>query len=256
MQIKGTVSIVTGGASGLGLATAKTLINQGGKVALFDLTDEEKGQKMASDLGSDAIFCHVDVSDEQSVKNAIAEVLEKLGAIYGVVNCAGIGTPMKLLGKDGPMPLNVFNKVIQVNLTGTVNVIRLAVKEMVNNTPNDDGERGVIVNTASVAAFEGQIGQVAYSASKGGIVAITLPLARELARYGIRVMTIAPGLFETPMLAGLPEKAKASLARGLPFPSRFGKPAEYAHLVKAVFENPILNGETIRIDSALRMQPK
>ncbi len=248
-------AIVTGGASGLGEACVRRFINDGAKVAILDF-DEARGSQIASELGDAAIFCRTDVVDEQSVQEAIDKTAALFGNIRIVVNCAGIAPPKKVLGKNGPMPIEDFNRVVQINLIGTMNVIRLAAKEMVGNAPNQDGERGVVINTASIAAFEGQIGQTAYAASKAGVVGMTLPMAREFADYGIRVVTIAPGLFETPMLAALPEKAKASLAKIIPFPKRLGKSSEYAQLAKHIIENPLLNGETIRLDSAIRMAAK
>jgi len=255
MQIKDNVAIVTGGASGLGKATVELLKKQGAKVTILDVV-EEAGEKFASELGDGAMFVKTDVTDENSVQNAVDKTISAFGAIHFVINCAGIGTAAKLISKKGPMPLDLFNKTIQVNLVGTFNVTRLAAQKMVENTPNEDGERGVIINTASVAAFEGQIGQVAYSASKGGIVGMNLPLARELAPYGIRVLTIAPGIFETPMLASLPEKVREALGKMVPFPQRLGRPAEFAALTQHIIENAMLNGEVIRLDGAIRMQPK
>jgi NAD(P)-dependent dehydrogenase (short-subunit alcohol dehydrogenase family) len=224
-------------------------------VAIWD-TNEEKGAALAEEWGEQAIFVKTDVTDETSVQNAVDAVADRFGAVHVVVNCAGIGIAKKVLGKNGPHDLDSFAKVIQVNLIGTFNVIRLAAAKMIQNEPNADGERGVIINTASVAAFEGQIGQAAYSASKGGIVGMTLPLARELAAHGIRVMTIAPGLFDTPLFASLPEKAREALGAMTPFPSRLGRPDEFALLAQSIVENPMLNGSTIRLDGAIRMQPR
>jgi NAD(P)-dependent dehydrogenase (short-subunit alcohol dehydrogenase family) len=255
MEIKDCVTVVTGGASGLGEATVRDMLKHGGKVVIFDF-DEKRGKEVSSELGDSVIFCKTDVTDEKSVQAAVDKTLEAFGALHIAVNCAGVGTPAKILGKDGPVPIDSFNKVVQINLMGTVNVIRLAAEKMVKNTPNEDGEKGVVINTASAAAFEGQIGQAAYSASKAGIVGMTLPIAREFADYGIRVMTIAPGLFETPMLAGLPEKAKEALNKMMPFPKRLGKPFEFALLVRQIVENPMLNGSVIRLDAALRMAAK
>ena len=255
MDIKECTAVVTGGASGLGKACVREFITNGAKVAIFDF-DEARGSKVASELGDSVIFCKTDVSDENSVKAAIAKTIKAFGEIHFDINCAGIGAPARVLSKDGPMPLDLFNKIIQVNLVGTMNVLRLAAEQMVNNEPNEDGEKGVIINTASIAAFEGQIGQAAYSASKGGIVGMTLPIAREFSNLGIRVLTIAPGLFETPMLAGLPEEAKASIVANIPFPKRLGKPSEFAFLAKHIIENPVLNGETIRLDSCIRLTIK
>ena len=255
MDIKGSIAVVTGGASGLGEATVRSFVNDGAKVAIFDF-DDKRGQSLADELGDAVIFCKTDVSDEQSVKDAINKTVETFGGIQIAVNCAGVGTAAKVLSKKGPVPIADFNRTVQINLIGTMNVIRLAAEQMMNTTPNADGEKGVIVNTASAAAYEGQIGQAAYSASKAGVVGMTLPIAREFADYGIRIMTIAPGLFETPMLAGLPEKALKALANMVPFPKRLGKPSEYAMLAKHIVENPVLNGETIRLDSAIRMAAK
>lgn len=255
MEIQGAVAVVTGGASGLGEAVVRHLAGQGAKVAVFDLA-EERGQKLAGQLGGGAIYIGVDVTDEQCVKKAFDAVEQKYGGVHIVVNCAGIATARKVLGKKGPAPLEDFVRVIQVNLVGTYNVIRLAVEKIVAHEPDEGGERGVIINTSSVAAFEGQIGQSAYSASKGGVVSMTLPLARELADYGIRVVGIAPGLFETPMFDSLPDSAKDALGKMTPFPSRLGRPSEYAMLVQHIVQNPMLNGDTIRIDGAIRMQPR
>lgn len=253
MNITNVPAIVTGGASGLGEATARLLAKHGAKVAIFDV-QEDKAKQVAADINGIAISC--DVTNAESATNAFAAANEAHGPCGIAINCAGIGTPAKILGREGPMDLAFFNKVINVNLCGSFNIMRLAADDMQNREPNEDGERGVIISTASVAAFEGQIGQAAYSASKGGIVGLTLPAARELARYGIRVLAIAPGLFMTPMMESLPEAAQESLAATLPFPKRLGKPSEYARIVKEMVENPVLNGEVIRIDSALRMAPK
>jgi NAD(P)-dependent dehydrogenase (short-subunit alcohol dehydrogenase family) len=216
----------------------------------------ETGESVAAELGSPARFVKTDVTSEESVQNAVSTAVEAFGGLHGLVNCAGIALAEKTLSKNGPHDLAIFTQVVQINLIGTFNVIRLAAAVMSQNEPTPGGERGVIVNTASVAAFDGQIGQAAYAASKGGVVAMTLPLARELARYGIRVMAIAPGIFSTPMLAGLPEAAQQSLARQVPFPPRLGQPGEYAALVKHIIENEMLNGEVIRLDGAIRMAPK
>jgi len=255
MEVKGNTFIVTGAASGLGEATVRSLVADGGRAAIFDVSDEN-GEAIARELGNAAIYCHTDVSDETSVQDGVQKTLDAFGAIHGVINCAGIGIPAKVVGKKGPMDLGKFTKTIQINLVGAFNVIRLAAPHMINNAPNEDGERGIVINTASVAAFEGQVGQVAYAASKAGIVGMTLPIAREFADHGIRVVTIAPGLFDTPMFASLSEQVRQSLETQLPFPSRFGKPSEFAQMVKAIMANPVLNGETIRLDSALRMQAK
>lgn len=255
MEIKNCVALVTGGASGLGEATVRKIVALGGKAVILDLV-EEKGRQLAAELGENAIFVQTDVTGEASVREAVDKAVEVYGGIHIVVNCAGIGIAQKVVGKHGVHDLASFTKVIQVNLIGTFNVIRLAAEKMVANNPNREGERGVIINTASVAAFEGQIGQAAYSASKGGVVGMTLPLARELAAHGIRVMTIAPGLIDTPMFDSLPEAAKKSLGAMVPFPPRLGYPEEYALLVQSIIENPLLNGSTIRLDGAIRMQPR
>jgi NAD(P)-dependent dehydrogenase (short-subunit alcohol dehydrogenase family) len=255
MQIKQKTFLVTGGASGLGFATAKMIVENGGNAVLLDI-NEEAGQKAERELGQQARFAKTDVSDEDQVQAAIDLAISTFGGINGVANCAGIGPAQRVVGKNGPHALGLFSKVIQINLIGTFNVIRLAAAVMQNNEAGGSGERGVIINTASVAAFDGQIGQAAYSASKGGIVGMTLPIARELARFGIRVMTIAPGIFETPLLMGMPDDVKASLGQQVPFPSRLGQPDEYASLVKHIIENQMLNGEVIRLDGAIRMAAK
>jgi len=255
MNVKDCLAVVTGGASGLGEATVRNIINGGGRAAIFDL-QVDRGEALAKELGDAAIFVKADVTSDESVNDAINKVVDAFGGVNVAVNCAGVGDPAKVLSKKGPMPLSFFNRVVQINLVGTFNVIRLAVEKMVNNTPNDDGEKGVIVNTASAAAFDGQIGQPAYSASKAGVVGMTLPLARECASYGVRVMTIAPGLFHTPMLAILPEEAQDALGKMVPFPQRLGKASEYAGLVQHIIENPMLNGEVIRLDGAIRMAAK
>jgi len=253
MDLKDTVALVTGGGSGLGEATARELASAGAKIAVLDL-GASPGPKVADSL--DGIFVAADVVADKEVASAIAKTVTKFGSIHIAINCAGIGRAMRTLTKEGPHSLELFKKVIEVNLTGTFNVIRLAAAQMAKNQPNADGERGVIVNTASVAAFEGQIGQAAYSASKGGVVGMTLPIARDLASVGIRVCTIAPGTFETPMLAGLPDPARKALAAQIPFPQRLGQPREYAALARHIVENAMLNGETIRLDGALRMPPR
>jgi len=255
MEIQGSVAIITGGASGLGAATAKALVSQGGRVVLVDMV-QEAGEKMASELGDAAIFCKTDVTSEADGQNAVAQAQKAFGGLNILVNCAGIGVPGKIVGKDGPMPLSQFAKVVEVNLIGSFNMARLAAAVMVKNTPNAGGERGVIIHTASIAAWEGQIGQVSYSASKGGVVGMTLPMARDLARDGIRVLTIAPGIMQTPMLAGLPEKVQESLGAQVPFPSRLGQPAEYADMAMTIIRNSYLNGCAIRVDGALRMSPR
>jgi len=246
VDIAGRTFLVAGGGSGLGAATARMLENAGANVVVADLKGEP---------GANTRFVETDVTDEDSVRSAVEAAVE-LGALHGAINCAGVAIAEKALGRDGPHPLDSFTKVIQVNLVGTFNVVRLAAAAMVGNDPGEDGGRGVIVNTASVAAFDGQIGQVAYAASKGGVASMTLPLAREFARSGIRVATIAPGLFDTPMLAGLPEEARESLGNQVPFPSRLGRPEEYAALVRHIIENDMLNGEVIRLDGAIRMAPR
>lgn len=255
MDSKMVVAVVTGGASGLGEATVRRIVNDGGKAMILDLA-VERGEKLAAELCGKALFYKTDVSSAESVQAALENANEGFGRVNVVVNCAGIGVAEKVLGKKGPHSLENFSKIIHVNLIGSFNVIRLATAQMVGNEPNAGGERGVIISTASVAAFEGQIGQAAYSASKGGIVGMTLPIAREMAVHGIRVMTIAPGLFETPMFDALPEEARKSLGAMVPFPSRLGYPEEYALLVKSILENPMLNGSTIRLDGAIRMQPR
>lgn len=254
-----TTAIITGGASGLGEATVRLFHGQGANVVILDL-NEDRGNALATELGDRARFAKTNVADEADVQAAIDVAVQTFGALHIAINCAGIAEARKTVGKAngiyGPHSLAAFEKTIKVNLIGTFNVIRLAAFAMEKNEPNSEGERGVIINTASVAAYDGQIGQAAYSASKGGIVGMTLPIARDLAKTGIRVMTIAPGLFETPLLAGLPEDARISLGQQVPFPSRLGRPQEYAMLAKAIVENPMLNGEVIRLDGAIRMAPK
>jgi NAD(P)-dependent dehydrogenase (short-subunit alcohol dehydrogenase family) len=255
MQIEGSTFIVTGGASGLGAATARMVVDAGGTVVIADLKDDE-GRACAAALGKAARFVRTDVADEASGKAAVAAAIDAFGGVHGLVNCAGIVHGEKVVGKEGPHTLAGFARAININLVGTFNLVRLAADAMAKNAPNSGGERGVIVNTASVAAFDGQIGQAAYSASKAGVVGMTLPIARELARFGIRVMAIAPGIFETPMVAGLSAEVQESLGRMVPFPPRLGKPAEFASLVRQIVENPMLNGEVIRLDGAIRMAPK
>lgn len=255
MEIQAKTFLISGGGSGLGAATARLLARSGAYVVIADV-DIQAGERVAAELGTQARFVQTDVTQGESVQRAVNTALEAFGGLHGAVNCAGIAIAERVLGKAGPHDLVRFVKVVQVNLTGTFNVIRLAAEAMTRNESTSGGERGVIVNTASVAAFDGQIGQAAYSASKGGVVSMTLPIARELARYGIRVMTIAPGIFDTPMLAGLPEPARQSLSQQIPFPPRLGRPDEYAALVKHIIENEMLNGEIIRLDGAIRMAPK
>jgi len=255
MQINSKVFLVTGAGSGLGAATARALAEAGAKVVLADL-NREAGEKLAAELGASALFVETDVASESSAINAIQTAISTFGGLHGLVNCAGVAPAEKVVGKEGPHRLESFAKVININLLGTFNMIRLAADAMIKGEPDAGGERGVIVNTASVAAYEGQLGQAAYAASKGGIVALTLPVARELARSGIRVMTIAPGIMETPMLMGMPPEVQESLGKMVPFPSRMGKPAEYASLVKHIVENAYLNGEVIRLDGAIRMGTK
>ena len=255
MHIKDATFLVTGGGSGLGAATVRELVTAGGRAIIADV-NEEAGRSLAGELGNAARFVKTDVTDEASVQAAVDEAVRTFGNLRGAVNCAGIGIAARVLGRDGIHDLGVFARVIQINLIGTFNVIRLSAAAMAQGEPLADGERGVIVNTASVAAFDGQIGQAAYSASKGGVVGMTLPIAREFAKLGIRVVTIAPGLFNTPMMAALPEEAKKSLGAQVPFPPRLGNPSEYAALVRHIAENIMLNGETIRLDGAIRMAPK
>jgi NAD(P)-dependent dehydrogenase (short-subunit alcohol dehydrogenase family) len=256
MEIRGSTALVTGGGSGLGEATARELVARGARVAILDLP-RSPGAEVAKSLGPAALFSEADVTDEDQVAAALERALRELGPLRALVCCAGIGTPGRVVDKAGqPLALASFRKVVEVNLIGTFNVTRLAAARMLANAPNAAGERGVIVNTASIAAFEGQIGQAAYAASKGGVVGMTLPLARDLAAAGIRVCTIAPGLFATPLLRGLPEPARAALAQSIPFPPRLGEPPEYAALACHILENTMLNGEVIRLDGALRMAPR
>lgn len=254
MQIAGQVALISGGASGLGGASASMWVEQGGKVLIADV-NAQAGAEHAAHLGAAARFIRCDVTSERDAQAAVAAALD-MGALMCLVNCAGVGKAMKTVGKDGAHPLELFTQVVNINLVGSFNMLRLAAAAMIHNAPNADGERGVIINTASVAAFDGQIGQAAYSASKGGIVGMTLPIARDLARDGIRVLTIAPGLFETPLLASLPEEAKLSLGRQVPFPPRLGRPSEFAAMARQIVENCMLNGETIRLDGAIRMAPR
>ncbi|MBK7002154.1 MAG: 3-hydroxyacyl-CoA dehydrogenase [Rhodoferax sp.] len=255
MHIKDSVFVITGGGSGLGAATASMVVAAGGKVVLADLL-KEAGEAVARSLGENACFVQTDVGDPASAQNAIDTALASFGGLHGLVNCAGIAPPRKVLGKEGAHDLETFLRVLHINLGGTFNMIRLAAHAMSQAQPNAEGERGVIVNTASVAAFDGQIGQAAYAASKAGVVGMTLPVARELASHGIRVVTIAPGIFETPMLKGLPQTAQDALGAMVPFPARLGRPEEYAALVRHIVENVYLNGEVIRLDGAIRMAAK
>jgi len=256
MRIAGTGAVVTGGASGIGRAVAQAIAGAGGRVAIFDL-NQATGQAIATELGGGAIFENVNVADENSVAAAIAKTMASFGAIHVCVNCAGIGSAHKTFGKDGPFPLAAWNKTIGVNLTGTFNVARLCAEQMAKNQPLDsNGGRGVIINIASVAAFDGQMGQAAYSASKAGIVGMTLPMARDLSSIGVRVNTIAPGLIETPLLGSLPADVLEALGKSVLYPKRLGKPIEIAHLAIAIIENDYLNAECIRVDGGIRMQPR
>jgi len=255
MKLNQVRAVITGGASGLGNAVAQRLVAAGGQVTLLDV-NEASGIAAAKALGSAARFKAVNVTDENAVNAAIAAAVAEMGSINVAVNCAGIAPPRRLVNKEGAMPGDLFRKVIEINLVGTLLVAKAAAAAMQTNQPNEEGERGVIIMTASVAAFDGQIGQVAYSASKGGVVAMTLPMARDLSTSGVRVMTIAPGIFKTPMMASLPQEAQDSLGRQVPFPPRLGNPDEYAALAAHICENTMLNGETIRLDGAIRMSPK
>ncbi|NYT83020.1 3-hydroxyacyl-CoA dehydrogenase [Alcaligenaceae bacterium] len=252
MDIKNKVFIVTGGASGLGAGTARMLVAEGARVVLADLQDEA-GQALAAELGQ--VYVHCDVTQEADGKAAVAAALE-LGPLFGLVSCAGIAPASRTVGKNGPHALDLFQKVVSINLIGTFNMIRLAAAAMSENEPEPTGERGVLINTASVAAYDGQIGQAAYSASKGGVVGMTLPIARDLSKAGIRCVTIAPGIFGTPMIFGMPQEVQDSLAASIPFPARLGRPEDYAKLVQSIITNEMLNGETIRLDGAIRMAPK
>lgn len=255
MNIKDSVFLISGGASGLGAATARMIIANGGKVVLADM-NRDAGTALAAEFGPNAFFVPTDVTDESACQSAIDATVTHFGALHGLACCAGVAPGEKVLGKEGPHEIQTFARALEINVVGTFNLIRLASVVMSQSEPNEEGERGTIIMTASVAAYDGQVGQAAYSASKAAVVGMTLPIARELARYGIRVMTIAPGIFETPMLLGLPSQVQESLGRSVPFPSRLGKPAEFALLVKAICENPMLNGEVIRLDGALRMAAK
>lgn len=255
MDLATAKAVISGGASGLGLATAKRVIDAGGYAALLDVNIEQ-GEAGAAALGERAIFVQTDVSNEEAVRAAMQSANAFMGGITLAVNCAGVATAGRTLGRDGPWPSENFNRVIQINLIGSYNVTKEAAAFMQLNDPNEDGERGVVISTASIAAFEGQIGQAAYSASKGGIVAMMLPLAREFAQFGIRVNTIAPGIFKTPMIAGMPEEVQESLGKQIPFPQRLGKPEEYADTAAFIYSTAMINGETIRVDGAIRMQPR
>lgn len=252
MQIAGKVALITGGASGLGEATVRRLLESGGQAVILDIA-QEKGEQLAAELGDGVIFTKTDITDETEVKAALEMAMRRFGRIDILANVAGIDGPAKLIGQTGPQSLASFSRVINVNLIGTFNIIRLAAEKMILNAPNNEGERGVIINTSSIAAFEGQIGQASYSASKAAVAGMTLPLARELARYGIRVVTIAPGIFATPLLFALDDKILDTLEKSVPFPGRPGKGEEFALMVESIINNPMLNGTTIRLDGALRM---
>lgn len=255
MNVKDKVAVITGGASGLGEACLRNLVKDGANVAIFDI-DAGRSEKLIMELGPKVIFVKVDVTSSESAEAGIEKTVKAFGAIDIAINCAGVGTPAKVFSKKGAQPLDVFSRVVQINLIGTFNIIRLAVGQMVKNRPDANGERGVIINTGSVAAFDGQIGQAAYSATKAGVVGMTLPIARECAEYGVRVMTVCPGIFETPMMAGFPDQVRDSLGKMVPFPSRMGKPPEFAALARHIIENSYLNGEVIRLDGAIRMAAK
>jgi NAD(P)-dependent dehydrogenase (short-subunit alcohol dehydrogenase family) len=255
LELNNAIAMVTGGASGLGEACVRRFSAQGANVVILD-RDAERGKALSAELGGTVRFVQADVTSDADVQNAIQMAQEAFGGLNITVNCAGVAWAGRTVSKEGAHPLDLFETVIKINLIGTFNVIRLTAAQMSKNEPNDHGERGVIVNTASVAAFDGQIGQAAYSASKGGVVGMTLPIARDLSRLGIRVMTIAPGIFETPMVGLMPDELRASLSSQIPFPSRLGQPAEYAQLAQAIIENSYLNGEVIRLDGAVRMAPK
>jgi NAD(P)-dependent dehydrogenase (short-subunit alcohol dehydrogenase family) len=255
MQISGKVFVVTGGGSGLGAAVARRLVAEGARVVVADV-NEVAGAAIAAELGQAAKFVRTDVTDEADGARAISTAMDQFGHLHGLVNCAGIAPGEKVLGREGPHALASFTRAIGINLIGTFNMIRLAAEAIAKQEPDAGGGRGVIINTASIAAYDGQIGQAAYAASKGGVVSMTLPIARELARHGIRVVTIAPGIFETPMMAGLPQDVQDSLGASVPFPSRLGRPQEFAALAQHIIENDMLNGEVIRLDGALRMAPK
>lgn len=252
MDIKNKVFVVTGAASGLGAGTTRMLVAEGAKVVLADVQDEP-GQALAQELGQ--VYVHCDVTKEADGV-AVIEAAKKLGSLFGLINCAGVAPASRTVGKNGPHPLELFQKVVMINLVGTFNMCRLAAQAMSENTPESTGERGVLINTASVAAFDGQIGQAAYASSKAGVAGMTLPMARDLSKLGIRCMTIAPGIFGTPMVFGMPQEVQDSLAASIPFPSRLGRPEDYAKLVRSIITNDMLNGETIRLDGAIRMAPK
>ncbi len=254
MNIRGNVFLVTGGSSGLGAACVRRLAADGARVIIADINDEA-GKALAAEVGENSLFVHTDVRDEEHVRAAVEMAISSFGGLHGAISCAGIVIAERLVGRQGPHDLGHFRKVLEINTIGSFNVLRLAAAAMLENEPQEE-ERGVLINTASIAAYDGQIGQVAYAASKGGVVAMTLPAARELALFGIRVVTIAPGIFDTPMLAGLPEKARQSLGQQVPFPPRLGKAEEYAALATHIIENQMLNGEVIRLDGAIRMAPK
>ncbi|CAO3359461.1 3-hydroxyacyl-CoA dehydrogenase [Azospirillum palustre] len=255
MQIEGRVFLVTGGGSGLGAAVARELVADGAKVIVADI-NRAAGEAIAAEVGNSLRFALTDVTSETDGKAAVQLALDSFGHLHGLVNCAGVAPGEKVIGREGPHRLESFARAIGINLVGTFNMLRLAADAIVKEEPGPDGERGVIINTASIAAYDGQIGQAAYAASKGGVAALTLPVARELARFGVRVVTIAPGIFETPMMAGMPQDVQETLGKSVPFPSRLGRPPEYAALVRHIFENPMLNGEVIRLDGALRMAPR
>lgn len=255
MKLSGSVFLITGGASGLGRATGEHFVSQGASVVLCDVNNDA-GQRAAEDLGASAVFVHVDVREAADVSTAIATAMDSFGAVHGAVNCAGIVAGSRTVSRSGPHDLDLFRRVIEINLVGSFNVTRLVAAAASENEPNENGERGVIINTASVAAFEGQIGQAAYSASKGGVAGMTLPVARDLAKVGIRVAAIAPGIFETPMMAGMTEEVRGSLEQQVPFPSRLGRPVEYAQLAQHIVENGYVNGAVIRLDGAIRMGPR
>jgi NAD(P)-dependent dehydrogenase (short-subunit alcohol dehydrogenase family) len=255
MQVRNHIFLITGGASGLGAATARLLVSEGASVVIAD-TNRVAGDALAAELGANARFALTDVTSEHDAQAAVDLALGAFGHLHALVNCAGIAPSEKVVGREGPHRLDTFAKAVNINLVGTFNMIRLAAAAISNEAPGPDGERGVIINSASIAAFEGQIGQAAYAASKGGVAALTLPVARELARFGIRVVTIAPGVFETPMVAGFSPEVQEALGKSVPFPPRLGQPAEFAALVKHICENTMLNGETIRLDGALRMAPR